>query len=135
MFERGQKCNPGARGLWGPFYDVKECPDPPRCRWINGIEFSNAYRARDYDLPERYANDWLVVFDELGVSRDPTDFVAEAIYRFCASRYGKWTVFTTNLILQEIVDRVDARVGSRLIRDDNRLHRITAGDYALRKRN
>jgi DNA replication protein DnaC len=88
---------------------------------------------KQYDLPEYLAHEWLVLFDDLGAKRDGKDVLADAIMRLANQRLGKWTLWTTNLSLDEIAKRIDARVSSRLIRDENRLVTITAGDYAKRK--
>lgn len=135
LFAQARRLNPGNRGMWGPFYGFDWIPDQPTCTWIDGPSFASRFRAGEYTLPESFAHDWCVVFDELGADRDPSSFVADGLHRFCASRLGKWTIFTTNLTTQEIADRIDARVASRLIRDRNIKHRITAGDYALRRSN
>jgi DNA replication protein DnaC len=72
--------------------------------------------------------------DELGMTRDPTNFISDSIGRLVESRLGKWTVWCTNLKVGEIQERMDGRIASRLIRDENKVISIKAGDYALRQR-
>jgi hypothetical protein len=43
-------------------------------------------------------------------------------------------LWTTNLTLAEVSQRLDSRISSRLIRDGNKVVTITAGDYAMRRK-
>lgn len=110
----------------------------PRCVWTDATKFAHRYLDdRQYDLPEYLAVEWLLAFDDLGTEPDggrARDALAPAFYRLANQRLDRWTIWTTNLTLDEVARRIDARVSSRLIRDDNRLVTITAPDYALRKR-
>jgi DNA replication protein DnaC len=106
----------------------------PGTRMIDEDSFARLYLDdRQYDLPEYVAHEWLVVYDDLGKKNDPKGLIADAISRLANQRLGKWTLWTSNFSLEEIGRRIDARVSSRLIRDENRLVTITAGDYAKRK--
>lgn len=99
-------------------------------------------RARDF-ADELYAGNWtiarmfermqFVVFDDLGAVRDRSDLIANAVAEFAAVRERRWTIWTTNLTLDEITG-IDPRIASRLIRDGSQFIRITAQDYALRSR-
>lgn len=105
----------------------------PNCRGMDEARFARLYLDdRQYDLPEYLAHEWLVLYDDLGSKRDGKEVLADAILRLANQRLGKWTLWTTNLNLDEIRLRIDARVASRMIRDENRLVTITAGDYAKR---
>lgn len=116
----------------GIYDEMKRRPDR---RWIDETRFAKLYLDdRQYDLPEYLAVEWIVAYDDLGAKRDGKDVLADAIYRLANQRLGKWTIWTTNFTLEEISQRIDPRVSSRLIRDNNRLITITAPDYALRKR-
>jgi DNA replication protein DnaC len=133
LFIQSQKTNPGAKSVWisgNGFYS--QYNRRPRCVWLTANIFADRMRSGEYDLPEYLSNDYFVVIDDIGTTRDKTDFVADGLYRLCNSRIGKWTVFTTNLSLPEISDRVDERVASRMIRDGNQVVKITAKDYALK---
>lgn len=133
VLQRSKQSNPGRSGPWvrqepsGPYRGPR-----PECVWIDATDFAQRLRDGEYDLPESYRYDWCVIFDDMGTARDKSDFIAEAIFRFCASRLGRWTMFTTNLALSEISDGIDERVSSRLIRDGNTMIRIDSGDYALK---
>lgn len=121
-----QRLNPGRGSLWiGP-------RRRPRCVWLDETAFAAALRM-DSGLPEYLRDDWLVVLDDLGSAREEWGRVAEGLYRLANARLGRWTVWTTNLTHREI-EVIDGRLASRLIRDGSRGVRITAPDYALRKR-
>lgn len=129
-----RKYNPGEASLWVPSNQtgyMRECDRRPYCIWLDATMFAEKLKAGQYDLPESLRGDFLVVFDDLGASRDKTDFVPEAIYRFACARLGRWTVWTTNLTLQEIKDRLDPRIASRLLRDENKVRAINCRDYTL----
>lgn len=113
---------------------MREADRRPYCIWIDATRFADRLKAGEYNLPESFSPDFCLAFDDLGASRDKTDFVPEAIYRLAASRLGKWTIWTTNFTPAEIADRLDARLASRLLRDDNVLVILKCGDYALRPR-
>lgn len=106
----------------------------PDCVWLDSARFAaRLIGGREFDLPEYLARDFLVAYDDLGAARDKSDFLADALYRLCNHRLGRWTIFTTNLTLEEISTRIDDRVASRLIRERNLGLSLKAGDYALRK--
>lgn len=103
----------------------------PKVVWLSPEPFKSRYIGGEYDLPECLRADFMVVFDDLGAINDTrNDTMAEALYRLADNRLGRWTVWTTNLTLDEVRERFDARLASRLIRGDNRVVTITAPDYA-----
>lgn len=104
----------------------------PQCVWLDEVEFVHRCKNGEYDLPQYLGDDWLVVIDDLGASRDKSGFAGEMIFKLCNSRVGKLTLFTTNLTLPQISEQIDPRIASRLIRDGNKFLRIKAGDYAMR---
>lgn len=105
----------------------------PKCVWIDEVSFSKRCKEGEYDLPEYLGEDWLVVLDDLGASRDKSGFTGEMLFRLCNARVGKFTMFTTNLDLTGITTQIDPRIASRLIRDGNQFKAISAGDYSIRK--
>lgn len=132
VFAEANRYNPGAASLWirgsGPGAEQNR---RPRCVWMNATEFADAIRA-DFGLPEYLARDFLVVIDDVGAARDTTNFIADGLYRLANVRLGRWTMFTTNLGMGDLAKQIDERFASRLLRDGNIVHRITAGDYAMR---
>ena len=142
VFEQAKRINPGNPAnnpIWPPDaleraaegVNVYE-PSRPYCIWIKEGDLASRMRGGEYGLPEDLRGDYLVALDELGISRDPTNFVSEAVGRLCDNRIGRWGIFCTNFTLNEIKERMDGRIASRLVRDDNLVVQITSGDYALR---
>lgn len=72
-----------------------------------------------YGLIEDLSDDWFVVLDDIGTAHDPSGFIASALDRILNSRLRRWTVITCNLSLKEIAAKIDARIASRMIRDDS----------------
>lgn len=138
LFEQAKQHNPGDyrnNPCWVSGTGMHdESNRRPNCVWLHATNFADRMRGGEYDLPEFLQADFLVVIDDLGSVRDKTEFVADGLYRFADRRMHRWAVWTTNLKIEEISLRMDARIGSRLLRDENRLVTITAPDYALRKR-
>lgn len=136
IFEQSKRHNPGRHSLWVPPSQatgvLRDSDRRPYCIWLDATKFAERLKSGEYDLPESLRPDWVVAFDDLGASRDKTDFVPEAIYRLATGRLGKWMLWTTNLTPAEIASRLDARITSRLLRDDNKLVTLKCRDYALR---
>lgn len=132
-FEAAARLNPHNEGVWiHPGREASDFTRRPGNVWMTASEFAERIRG-EFKLPELLAGDFLVCIDDLGAARDTTSFIADGLYRLCNARLGKWTLFTSNLGLGEIARQIDERVASRMIRDGNVCHRITAGDYATRK--
>jgi len=136
-FTQSRKCNPGdltsvwvtGTGLYNP--DNRR----PRCVWFDAPEFKDRMLGGEYDLPEYLRADYLVVIDDLGAGKDTRDnALADGLYRLANQRMHRWMIWTSNLALRDVAEKIDARVSSRLIRDNNRLVTITAPDYALVKK-
>ncbi len=132
------KHNERATASWpGQFGEYREDRRRPHHRWLAEDEFARAILdGKQYDFPEYLAHEWLVGYDDLGaktfMSHDARAGFADCVLRLANRRLGKWTIWTTNLTLSEIVVRFDARLTSRLLRDGNRIVTNTAPDYALR---
>ncbi len=133
IFAAARAHNPGDReGPWitgTGFYDPRD--RRPNRVWLHAHQLADRMRGGEWDLPEYLRADFLVVLDDLGAARDKSEFLADALYRLADQRMHRWTIWTTNLTLAEIHDRLDPRISSRLIRDENAIVSITAEDYAL----
>jgi DNA replication protein DnaC len=123
--------NPGRHSVWLGTADTGD--RRPNCVWLDYAKFTARLRNGEYDLAQYLRDDFLVVLDDIGAARDTTEFVADHLFNLCNQRLGRWTIFTTNLTLNEVRDRIDPRVASRLVRDQNVVVQIKAGDYALRR--
>lgn len=141
VFSHLRRVDPFANGPWvAGTEEFREDSRRPGCVFTHVNAFIDRTLGGDYRFPEYLGREWLVVVDDLGANRQGSEnsreAASDAISRLCAARNGKMTIFTTNWTVSEIAARVDGRVASRLIRDGdgNTFHRITAGDYALRKR-
>jgi DNA replication protein DnaC len=86
-----------------------------------------------YGQLEDLKNEKFVVLDEIGADRDPSGHVRDCLARLLSARVGKWTVLTSNKTLGDIERDIDARISSRIIRDENLLVDVDVPDYALRK--
>lgn len=75
-----------------------------------------------------------LVLDDIGANRDSTGYVTGQLGNLLGERTGRWTVITSNLHMDQISERLDTRVASRLIRDGNRVVDLDCLDYALRSK-
>ena len=140
VFPQAKRINPGNPAnnpVWPPSHASRkdceyEASRPYALRYDEG-GLASRMRNGDYTLPRSLAGDYFVAMDEVGMTRDPTNYIAEAISVFCDVRLHKWTMLCTNFTMAEIAERMDARISSRILRDENKLVCITAGDYALRR--
>jgi DNA replication protein DnaC len=133
IFAQAKRHNPGDRSsIWVAGTGVFDPSNRrPRCVWYHAHDFADTMKGGVWDLPEYLRADFLVVLDDLGAARDKSDFLSDAMYRLAEQRMHRWTIWTTNLTLDEIGDRLDARISSRLVRDENVIVGIKAGDYAM----
>ena len=142
VFEQAKRINPGNPAnnrIWPP--DWSDFPPDkvnvysgrrPYCLRYDESSLASLMRAGDYGLPMTLRADYFVCLDEIGGTRDPTNFMSDAVTQLCEGRLNRWGMFATNLTLQEIAERMDARISSRMIRHENKFIAISAGDYALR---
>lgn len=105
----------------------------PSFAFIKARDFADELYAGNFSIARLFERMDFAVFDDLGSVRDKSDLIANAVAEFANCREQKWTLWTTNLTLDE-VRAIDPRIASRLIRDGNRFVRIEADDYALRSR-
>lgn len=106
-------------------------------KWARVID---AARDGDYQPYKDAANDWFKVIDDVGAEgfghdRKPTAFVINQLGKLADDRLGKWTVWTSNFGLGELAELFDARISSRMLRDENVVVEVTARDYNNRVSN
>ncbi len=87
-----------------------------------------------YGRLEDLKGEKLVVLDEIGADRDPNGHIRDCLARLLSARVGKWTVLTSNKTLGDIERDIDARISSRIVRDENVVVDVDIADYALRPR-
>lgn len=72
-----------------------------------------------------------LVVDDIGAEYG-TPFIDAKLYELCSRREQKWTVFTANLSLADIEQRIDARIASRMIRHGSKVVDVNVQDFNLR---
>lgn len=70
--------------------------------------------------------------DDIGQVLDKTGFITSKLSSLLAQRVGKWTFLTTNLTVQQISEKLDTRIASRLIRDGSQVVEVDTEDWNLR---
>lgn len=139
VYAEARRINPGNpinNPIWPPNWQERTeriyTDKRPYALRFDEQEFAEKMRNGYYSLPSELRDDFFVALDELGVARDPTNFVADAITQLAENRLRGWTMWATNWSLKNITERMDARIASRLIREGNVVVTIKARDYALR---
>lgn len=87
-----------------------------------------------FDLQDDLINEWFVVLDDIATENDRKGDVTAALERIIAGRKNKWTLITCNLSLQQIAERLDTRIASRMLRDNGEVIEVNVMDYALRNK-
>lgn len=105
-------------------------------QWVNWPKVIGESMTRDRNLAGSIV-DWMdypVLFiDEIGIDRDKSGWVADALARLLSGRVGKATVLTSNCTLAQL-EAIDGRIASRVIRDENRHVEIAnTQDFAVRQ--
>lgn len=102
------------------------------CDWR---KFCGDLRGGSFGRIDDLEEDWFVVLDDIGSEHDPNGFIASALDRICntRSREGavKWTVITCNLLLSQIVDRLDTRIADRMMRNGSVVIESNLPSYSL----
>ena len=86
-------------------------------------------------LVDRYVDYDYLIIDELGVEK-VTDWSLQTLYLIIDGRSDrlKSTIITSNLSLQGIEDKLDARLASRIVGMSKGLLELTCEDYRLRRK-
>jgi hypothetical protein len=99
-----------------------------RYAWVNWRLACKQMRAGDFSVSEElcvpqkdrdYAI-WFAVVDDVGAG-DEVDkgYLKNTLETIVDARLGAWTLFTSNLLLDQIGERLDRRIASRMLRDGN----------------
>jgi DNA replication protein DnaC len=99
--------------------------------WGNAI--NNRMLKGDYDFLEDLQNYWFFVIDDIASEHERhRELSAAKLYQVLEARMGKWTVITSNLHVDQIGEKLDARIGSRLLREGNTVVDVDVEDFNLR---
>jgi DNA replication protein DnaC len=101
--------------------------------FVSWRKLTDQLRSGEYGRFIDISTDWFVALDDIGAGHE-TAFVTSKLDQFFDSRLKKWTVITGNLSLQQIKDRMDARIASRMIRNGSVVVDVNVVDFNLRKR-
>lgn len=122
-----------AKKLWHACYrrlDFTRCEFIPQVIYwpdfVQRLKAGNAYEMRN-DMKR-----WPMLFlDDVGADRDTSGFAAEELNTLLGCRLGRWTLLTSNLEFEAIA-KIDGRISSRLIRDQNICVSIKTQDFFSR---
>lgn len=86
--------------------------------------------AGDYSGIRDLREDYFVCLDDIGSEYQRNKELSCAkLYEVLNARLGNWTVITANLMLNEIGEKLDVRISSRLIRNQASLLEINTTDF------
>lgn len=72
---------------------------------------------RDYGFMRQACEDWFLVLDDVGAEHEKLrELSVSKLFSILNARQNKFTVLTCNFSLQQIAERMDPRIASRLIR-------------------
>lgn len=116
-----------------------------QCYWASWPKLVQEMKAGDFSACEQLCEmeekpngtkgptNWFEVIDDIGQLEDTAKgYLLGALSRIADARRKQWTVWTSNLSLQEIAERLDERISSRMIRDGNVVVENHCIDWNLR---
>ncbi len=108
-------------------YDVGQ-----RGQFVDWRKLCATVREGSWGWVDDICEDGFIILDDIGSEYDKNGFISSLLDRVLNARIRKWTLITCNLPLDEIAERMDARIASRMIRDGNIVVDCDTTDYALR---
>jgi DNA replication protein DnaC len=93
---------------------------------------ANRLREGNYGFFSDMCDVSFAVLDDIGAEHQ-SDFSRAKLYEFLDRSVGKWRVLTSNLTLEQVAERLDTRVASRMLRNDSVVIEVDTLDYSLRK--
>jgi DNA replication protein DnaC len=102
------------------------------CIFMDCRKLAKMARNGEYDSITNLSNVYFLVLDDLGAAYDRNGYIASVYDELINDRLGKWTVITSNLDAEEISEQLDARIASRLVRNNSVRLDLTAPDYNTR---
>ncbi len=106
---------------------------PGKAHWLDWTDYCRRFQAReDISARLRYACDVpLLIVDDIGAEHQTTATAGQT-HGLLHARLNQWTIITSNLSPDDWT-LIDARIGSRLIRGDNRHVDCRTLDFATRR--
>ena len=102
-------------------------------KWIYWPKAADRIRGGEYGLVPALERADLVVMDDIGGEYDPAGFVTGQLNRLANQRLGKWTIWTSNLSMDQIASNLDNRIADRLIRSGSSVVEMDATSYSVRE--
>lgn len=121
-------------GWWTLRGRAGDVPQLKESRFISWRSFIDRQKAGEFSEIESLIRLPFAVVDDIGAEHDPNGFAKSRLDRVADERLGKWTVFTSNLLLNQIAKEIDPRISSRMIRGGNVVVEVAVTDYNVRKR-
>lgn len=92
--------------------------------------------AGDFGFMRQACEDWFLVLDDVGAEHERLrDLSAAKLFAILNARQYRFTVLTANLGIEEIAEKLDTRISSRLLRHGGTVIDTTGtSDHALRGR-
>lgn len=106
--------------------------DGARCQFIDWRTFCGKLLDKQWHLLDEVCDAWFVVLDDIGTEHDPSGVLKNALDRILNSRIGMWTVITSNLFYDQIAEKLDVRIASRMRRCGSVVVETNATDFVLR---
>lgn len=100
--------------------------------FVSWAKVARLLREGEYRVLDDLCQLSFLVVDDIGAEHG-SEFVNSKLYELCSRREGKWTVFTGNLSLADIEQKIDARIASRMIRNGSVVVDVNVEDFNLRK--
>jgi DNA replication protein DnaC len=100
-----------------------------------GDAINNRMLKGDYDFLEDMREYSFFAIDDIASEYEKhRGLSASKLYNVFEARLKKWTVITANLSLDQIGETLDARIASRMIRNNGVVVDVNVTDYNLRRR-
>ena len=104
-------------------------------KWIYWPQAVDRIRGGEYGLIPALERADMAILDDIGGEFDSTGFAASQLNRLANQRLGKWTIWTSNLSLDQIATKLDNRIADRLIRSGSSVIEMNTTSYSVREHN
>lgn len=118
--------------LQGRAGEVQQLKDS---KFISWRSFMDSQREGNFSEIETIVRLPFAIIDDFGAEHDPNGFAKSRLDRIADERLGKWTVFTSNLSLEQIANKIDPRISSRMLRGSSVVIQVDAPDFNIRNLN